>query len=422
MATKAAPRDSASKPRAPLPANRSRQRAPTMTGASQLNIVSRTLSGVGLKPASAGTGKSRPRHSPAMIRTLPAFICTPFLIVLRLGRIILNNHYSHHQCERAMFDFLKQKKTKEDNTEQSSNVFSRLKHSLTKTRAHFSQGIAQVFLGKKQLNADVLREIENILLSADVGVKTTDQLIQTLSTKLARKELNDTEAALQCLQEEMKQILRPAAQPLVINPAIKPYVILMVGINGSGKTTSIGKLAHYLKPHYPHILLAAGDTFRAAAVQQLQAWGERNQIQTIAQQQNADTAAVIYDALAAAKARDMQILIADTAGRLHTQANLMQELQKIKRVLAKLDPQAPHEVLIVLDASLGQNALNQVEQFNKAIGITGIILSKLDGSAKGGFIFTLAQQTKLPIRFIGTGEKITDLRPFNADEFVEALF
>ncbi len=339
-----------------------------------------------------------------------------------------------------MFDFLKRKKiedtaesisiktsspqpeSKSNSTDQSTGFFSRLKQSLAKTRANFTTGIAQLFLGKKELNADVLNEIEMLLLTADVGVETTEKLIHHLTQKLARKELNDTQAALQCLQAEMKRILQPCAIPLSIADDIRPYVILVVGINGSGKTTTIGKLAHYFKQQNKNIMLAAGDTFRAAAIEQLQIWGKRNEVAVIAQQPGADTAAVIYDAMEAAKARRTQVLIADTAGRLHTQSHLMAELQKVKRVLAKTDATAPHEVLIVLDATLGQNALNQVKQFNEAIGVTGIVLTKLDGTAKGGIIFALAQQTNIPIRFIGLGEGIDDLRPFQPDEFVDALF
>lgn len=336
-----------------------------------------------------------------------------------------------------MFDFLKRKKNSDDLekieqpptsiqaeavTNKSTGFFSRLKQGLAKTRASFAASMANLFLGKKELNQDLLKEIEMALLTADVGVETTDHLIQTLTTKLARKELNDAQAAFQCLQEEMKEILRPCATPLPNLSAIKPFVILVVGINGSGKTTTIGKLANHLKQNQKNIMLAAGDTFRAAAIEQLQIWGTRNQISVIAQQPGADTAAVIYDAMEAAKARNMDILIADTAGRLHTQSNLMAELQKVKRVLAKIDPHAPHETLIVLDATLGQNALNQVKQFNEAIGVTGIVLTKLDGTAKGGIIFAIAKQTKIPIRYIGVGEGIQDLRPFQADDFVNALF
>jgi fused signal recognition particle receptor len=307
-------------------------------------------------------------------------------------------------------------------SDKPAGFFARLKQGLAKTRASFSNSMANLFLGKKVLDQDLLNEIEIALLTADVGVETTEQLIKTLTQKLARKELGDAQAAFQCLQEEMKQILRPCALPLTIASETKPYVMLVVGINGSGKTTTIGKLAHYLKQDNKNVILAAGDTFRAAAIEQLQVWGERNHIPVIAQQPGADTAAVIYDAMAAAQARKIDVLIADTAGRLHTQTNLMAELQKVKRVLGKLDPSAPHETLIVLDATLGQNALNQVQQFNQAMGVTGIVLTKLDGTAKGGIIFAIAKQMKLPIRFIGVGEGINDLRPFNADEFVQALF
>lgn len=328
----------------------------------------------------------------------------------------------------VMFDFLKKNKSAENAsanapTDQPSGFFARLKQGLSKTRASFTSGLANLFLGKKALDKNLLDEIEIALLSADVGVETTQQLIQSLTQKLARNELSNSEAAFDNLKSEMKQILMPCAIPLTINKdEHKPFVMLVIGINGSGKTTTIGKLAHQFKQNQLSVMLAAGDTFRAAAIQQLQVWGERNQIPVISQQPGADTAAVIYDALAAAKARNLDILIADTAGRLHTQTNLMAELQKVKRVLTKIDPSAPHEVLIVLDATLGQNALNQVKQFHEAMNITGIVLTKLDGTAKGGIIFAIANQTKLPIRYIGVGEGIDDLRPFNADEFVDALF
>ena len=301
-------------------------------------------------------------------------------------------------------------------------MFDFLKKGLAKTRTSFTSGIANLFLGKKELNTDLLNEIEMLLLTADVGVETTEQLIKTLTQKLARNELSDSDAAFRCLQDEMKQILKPCDAPLIIPDKIKPFAILVIGINGSGKTTTIGKLANHFKQENKQVLLAAGDTFRAAAIEQLQVWGARNQIPVIAQQPGADTAAVVYDAMEAAKARGVDIIIADTAGRLHTQANLMAELQKVKRVLAKVDPTAPHEVLIVLDATLGQNALAQVKQFNAAIGVTGIALTKLDGTAKGGIIFAIANETKIPIRFIGVGEGINDLRPFKADEFIDALF
>lgn len=328
-----------------------------------------------------------------------------------------------------MFDFLKKKKDNEPvepttttSAEPKQGLFTRLKQGLTKTRTNLSQGLANLFLGKKAIDANLLEEIETALLTADVGVETTQQLIKTLTQKLARNELADSDAAFVCLKDEMKKILTPCEAAIPVSDAIKPYVILVVGINGSGKTTTIGKLANHFKAQNKALLLAAGDTFRAAAIEQLQVWGERNHVPVIAQQPGADTAAVIFDAMEAAKARAADILIADTAGRLHTQSNLMAELQKVKRVIAKVDSAAPHEVLIVLDATLGQNALNQVKQFNEAVGVTGIALTKLDGTAKGGIIFALANETKIPIRFIGVGEGIDDLRPFKADEFVEALF
>jgi fused signal recognition particle receptor len=331
-----------------------------------------------------------------------------------------------------MFDFLKRKKTTITDPshtappvqEKNPGFFARLKQGLSKTRSSLGTGLANLFLGKKTLDQALLDEIEVALLTADVGVETTQQLVKTLTQKLARNELNDTTAAFECLKSEMKHILQPCEIPLTTSHEtnIQPFVMLVVGINGSGKTTTIGKLAHHFKQAGNQVLLAAGDTFRAAAIEQLQAWGQRNQINVIAQQPGADTAAVIYDALEAARARQTDILIADTAGRLHTQSNLMGELQKVKRVMSKIDPTAPHETLIVLDATLGQNALNQVKQFNAAVGVTGIALTKLDGTAKGGIIFAIAKETGIPIRFIGVGEGIEDLRPFNADEFVDALF
>ena len=253
-------------------------------------------------------------------------------------------------------------------------------------------------------------------------MEATQTIIQDLTARVARKQLGDADALMAALKEDMRAMLEPVAKPLEIPQADTPFVILMVGINGAGKTTTIGKIAKHLQEDGRKVMLAAGDTFRAAAVEQLQVWGERNDIPVIAQQQGADSASVIYDALQAARARGMDVLIADTAGRLHTQANLMEELKKIKRVLAKLDPDAPHEVMLVVDAGTGQNALNQARQFNEAVGLTGITLTKLDGTAKGGIIFAIAKQLGIPIRFIGVGESIEDLRPFDAGEFVDALF
>lgn len=325
-----------------------------------------------------------------------------------------------------MFSFLKRNKTPETVTPEAptekKGIFKRLTQGLTKTRSRFASGIATLFLGEKMLDSEILDLIETQLISADVGVDATQQLIQNLTKKLARKELADPQAALRSLQQDMKDILRPCQTPITISETQKPFVILVVGINGSGKTTTIGKLAKSLQTNGKTVMLAAGDTFRAAAIEQLQVWGERNQIPVVAQQPGADTAAVIFDALESAKARNIDVLIADTAGRLHTQTNLIEELKKVKRVITKLDASAPHETLLVLDASVGQNALNQAVQFHKAIGLTGLAITKLDGTAKGGIIFAIAKQMQLPIRYIGVGEGIDDLRPFKADEFVEALF
>ncbi len=326
-----------------------------------------------------------------------------------------------------MLNLLKRKKQTDHESDpavapEKSSFFSRLKTGLTKTRAHFTSGIANLILGRKTLDDDLIETIETQLLSADVGVEATQQLIKTLTQKLARQELTDPAAVLHALKEEMTAILRPCQISLTILSDKTPFVILVVGINGSGKTTTIGKIANHLIHQEKKVLLAAGDTFRAAAIEQLQIWGERNHVPVIAQQPGADTAAVIYDALESAKNRKMDVLLADTAGRLHTQTHLMDELKKVKRVLAKLDPTAPHEILLILDASIGQNALNQALRFHESIGISGIAITKLDGTAKGGIIFAIAKQLKVPIRFIGVGEGINDLRPFVAEDFVEALF
>ena len=258
-------------------------------------------------------------------------------------------------------------------------------------------------------------------MSADLGIDATQTIISNLTQRVARKQLSDSEALFTALRDDMVGILTPSSQPLVIPEQSEPYVLLMVGINGVGKTTTIGKLAKQFQSQGKSVMLAAGDTFRAAAVEQLQVWGERNDISVIAQQSGADSASVIFDALQAAKARNIDILIADTAGRLHTQSNLMEELKKVKRVMGKIDGNAPHEIMLVLDAGTGQNALNQATQFNEAVGITGITLTKLDGTAKGGIIFAIAKKMQLPIRYIGVGETIDDLRPFEAEEFVDAL-
>lgn len=300
--------------------------------------------------------------------------------------------------------------------------FARLKQSLSKTSASLGEGMASLFLGKKAIDDELLEELETRLLTADVGVEATGAIIGSLTKRVARKELADSGALYLALQEELGGLLKPVEQPLVVNAEKQPYVILVVGVNGVGKTTTIGKLAKKLQGEGKKVMLAAGDTFRAAAVEQLQVWGERNQIAVIAQHTGADSASVIFDAVQAAKARGVDVLIADTAGRLHTKDNLMEELKKVRRVIGKLDETAPHEVLLVLDAGTGQNAINQTKQFNQAVALTGLALTKLDGTAKGGVIFALAKQFGLPIRYIGVGEGIDDLRTFVATDFVQALF
>ena len=300
--------------------------------------------------------------------------------------------------------------------------FARLKQGLSKTSASIGEGMASLFLGKKVIDDDLLDEIETRLLTADVGVEATSAIVQNLTQKVARKQLADADALYKSLQEELAALLRPVEQPLKIESQNKPYVILVVGVNGAGKTTTIGKMAKKLQLEGKKVMLAAGDTFRAAAVEQLQVWGERNHIPVIAQHTGADSASVIFDAVQAAKARGVDVLIADTAGRLHTKDNLMEELKKVRRVIGKLDADAPHEVLLVLDAGTGQNAISQAKYFNQSVELTGLALTKLDGTAKGGVIFALAKQFKLPIRYIGVGETIDDLRTFEAEPFVKALF
>jgi len=306
--------------------------------------------------------------------------------------------------------------------ETQPGLFGRLKAGLSKTRSGLTESIANLVVGRKQIDDALLEDLETQLLTADVGVEATQSIINDLTRRVARKQLNDPDALLAALRDDMQAMLARVDQPLQIPQSEQPFVLLMVGINGAGKTTSIGKIARRLRDEGRSVMLAAGDTFRAAAVEQLQAWGERNQVPVVAQQQGADSASVIFDALQAAQARNIDVLIADTAGRLHTQSNLMEELKKIKRVLGKLDETAPHEVMLVVDAGTGQNALNQAQQFNETVGLTGITLTKLDGTAKGGIIFAIAKQLGIPIRFIGVGEAIEDLRPFVAADFVDALF
>lgn len=303
-----------------------------------------------------------------------------------------------------------------------ASFFSRLKSGLKRTSSNFSDGLGNLFLGKKTIDDELLEELETQLLVADVGIEATQDIITNLTQRVSRKELSDSSALYSALQEELAGLLVHSEEALHVDASHQPYVILMVGVNGVGKTTTIGKLAKRFQAEGKSVMLAAGDTFRAAAVEQLQVWGERNDVPVIAQHTGADSASVLFDALQAAKARGSDILIADTAGRLHNKDNLMEELKKVVRVLGKLDETAPHEVMLVLDAGTGQNALSQAKHFQEAVGVTGITLTKLDGTAKGGIIFAISKQLKLPIRFIGVGEQVDDLRPFEAEDFVAALF
>ncbi|HGY9606657.1 signal recognition particle-docking protein FtsY [Enterobacter roggenkampii] len=298
--------------------------------------------------------------------------------------------------------------------------FARLKRSLLKTKENLGSGFISLFRGKK-IDDDLFEELEEQLLIADVGVETTRKIITNLTEGASRKQLRDAEALYGLLKDEMGEILAKVDEPLNIEGKT-PFVILMVGVNGVGKTTTIGKLARQFEQQGKSVMLAAGDTFRAAAVEQLQVWGQRNNIPVIAQHTGADSASVIFDAIQAAKARNVDVLIADTAGRLQNKSHLMEELKKIVRVMKKLDEDAPHEIMLTIDASTGQNAISQAKLFHEAVGLTGITLTKLDGTAKGGVIFSVADQFGIPIRYIGVGERIEDLRPFKADDFIEALF
>lgn len=301
-------------------------------------------------------------------------------------------------------------------------LYLRLKSQLEKTRTGLSGAISGLSLGQKQIDDALLEEIESRLIMADIGVEASTEIISQLTEKLNKNELKDASVLESSLRKILSDLLYPCSEPLQIPKSDYPYVILVVGINGVGKTTSIGKLAKRLQAQGHSVMLAAGDTFRAAAVEQLEVWGERNQIQVVAQHTGADSASVIYDAVESAKAKNVDVLIADTAGRLHTKSNLMEELGKIKRIMKKVDADAPHEVLLVLDAGTGQNALSQTQTFNEAVDLTGLAVTKLDGTAKGGIIFALAKKFKLPIRFLGVGEGIDDLQDFDADFFIDALF
>jgi fused signal recognition particle receptor len=321
-----------------------------------------------------------------------------------------------------MFGF---KSKPEENSEKSGqaarpSLFKRLREKLNRGNSWLTYDLANL-LPAGRIDDTVLDELETRLITADVGVETTNRILDELRKKVQRKELADLNALLNALRSSLLDILQPTQQPLAIERSAAPFAILVVGVNGAGKTTTIGKLARLLKQDGLKVMLAAGDTFRAAAVEQLQIWGERNDVAVIAQATGADPAAVAFDALQAAKARRIDVLLADTAGRLHTQSNLMDELKKVKRVMARVDERAPHEVLLVLDASQGQNALQQARLFNDALGVTGIVLTKLDGTAKGGIVFAIASQLRLPIRYIGIGESAEDFAEFEPESFVDAL-
>ena len=306
-------------------------------------------------------------------------------------------------------------------TEIKLGFFARLKQGLSRTRQNLGGGLVDLFRGKK-IDDDLFEELETHLLLADVGVETTMKIIDSLTQSASKKQLKDASALYELLKIELKKIIQDVSQPLVIPEGEGPFVMLMVGVNGVGKTTTIGKLAKQFQAQGKSVILAAGDTFRAAAVEQLQVWGERNDIPVIAQHTGADSASVIFDAISAAKARKVDVIIADTAGRLQNKAHLMEELKKVVRVMKKLDVNAPHEVMLTLDAGTGQNALSQTKLFDEAVGLTGLTITKLDGTAKGGVVFAIADKHSIPIRYLGVGEGIDDLRPFDGDEFIEAIF
>jgi len=308
-----------------------------------------------------------------------------------------------------------------DDTTGKRGLFSRLRAGLARTREVLTTDVAELVRGRTSIDDNLVDELEAVLLGADVGVEACEQLLSGLRESVRRKEAGDSEAVVRALRRGMLTVLEPVAQPLLIKRAHQPFVILMVGVNGAGKTTTIGKLAARFKAQGLSVMLAAGDTFRAAAVEQLLQWGQLNDVAVVAQAPGADPASVVYDELESATARKIDVLIADTAGRLHTQSGLMDELRKIKRVASKIDPSAPHETLLVIDAGMGQNAITQARVFNDAIKVDGLVLTKLDGTARGGVVFAIAQQLGLPLRLIGVGEGVEDLRDFEAQEFINAL-
>ena len=328
---------------------------------------------------------------------------------------------SEPEPEKKLVETAELVETVEKPVEPKKGFFARLKQGLSKTRDNLGGGLFDLFKGK-QIDDELFEELETHLLMADVGVETTMKVIDSLTQSANRKQLKDAEALYDLLKVELKKVIEKANQPLEIPENDGPFVMLMVGVNGVGKTTTIGKLAKQFQAQGKSVMLAAGDTFRAAAVEQLQVWGERNDIPVIAQHTGADSASVIFDAISAAKARNVDIIIADTAGRLQNKAHLMEELKKVVRVMKKLDVNAPHEVMLTLDAGTGQNALSQTKLFDEAVGLTGLTLTKLDGTAKGGVVFAIADKYNIPIRYLGVGEGIDDLRPFHGDDFIDALF
>ncbi|MBJ9954226.1 MULTISPECIES: signal recognition particle-docking protein FtsY [unclassified Acinetobacter] len=335
--------------------------------------------------------------------------------------IIENNKVETPKTESTQADSQEQQiETTEEKTK--GGFFSRMKEGLSKSRKSFADGMVNILIGGKEIDDELLEEVEEQLLVADIGVEATKTIIANLTERTERGDLIYSHSLYKALQEELVTLLAPRVKPLHIDPNKNPFVILVVGVNGVGKTTTIGKLAKRLQGEGKKVMLAAGDTFRAAATEQLQIWGERNNIAVVAQGHGADSASVIFDAFESARAKGVDVLIADTAGRLHNKSNLMSELTKVKRVMQKIDATAPHEVMLVVDAGTGQNAINQVEMFDEAVGLTGLTITKLDGTAKGGVLFNIASRTHVPIRFIGVGEKIDDLRPFSAKSFVAALF
>lgn len=311
--------------------------------------------------------------------------------------------------------------TASSSNQAKAGFLDRIKQGLSKTGAALSSGLGNLVMGPKEIDKNVLEELETALLQADTGIEVTEAVIDQLAERVKRQELGDVDALRQALRQLLTEQLKPVESPLVLDQGKTPFVLLVVGVNGVGKTTTIGKLAARFKTQGKTVLLAAGDTFRAAAVEQLQVWGERNGVPVVAQHTGADSASVIFDAIQSAKAKQIDVVIADTAGRLHNKDNLMEELKKVLRVIRKLDDSAPHEVLLVLDAGTGQNALSQTEQFRQAVNISGLVLTKLDGTAKGGIAFALGKKFGIPIRFVGVGEGVDDLQPFSASDFVNAL-